>query len=80
MVRDSRGQWQIRFDQDGENREPPLTVVPCQLLELMEREASRRGDSWTFHVSGRVIASRHGGYIVPTLFISERPSDVLPRK
>ncbi len=80
MVRDLGGRWQIRFDQDGDNHEPPLTVVPCQLLELMERQASSRGDSWTFHISGRVVASHQGGYIIPTLFISEQPSDVLPRQ
>ncbi len=80
MVRDLGGRWQIRFDQDGDNHEPPLTIVPCQLLELMERQASMKGESWTFHVSGRAVASHQGGYIIPTLFISEQPSDVLPRQ
>jgi len=80
MVRDGQGRWQVRFDQDGDNREPPLTLVPCQLLELMERQASRWGDSWTFHISGRVVASHQGGYLIPTLFLSERPSDLLPRQ
>ncbi len=80
LVRDVSGRWQVRFDQDGDKREPPLTVVPCQLLEVMERQAMNRGDSWTFHISGRVITSESGLFIVPTLFISERDDDLAPRQ
>ena len=78
MVRDGSGRWQIRFDQDGQTREAALTVVPCQLLELMERQTEREGYSWTFHISGRVVASPGGASIIPTLFLSERPTDVNP--
>ncbi len=80
MVRLPDGWWAVAFDQDGDAREAPMPIVPCRALELMERTAARLGESWTFEVTGRVVMAGTVAQIVPSLFISEPPSGVMPRQ
>ncbi|MEL7087779.1 MAG: hypothetical protein AAGL98_04955, partial [Planctomycetota bacterium] len=40
--------------QDPESAEPPMMLMPCKLLELMEDSVAERGDQVVFVVSGRV--------------------------
>lgn len=81
MVRSPDGDWVIAIDNDGgasnvgrlPNR---LRLLPCMLVEVMERSAENQGESWTFEVSGHLY--RHGEtvYLLPRMFVSQQTDDV----
>lgn len=52
--------------QDPESAEPPMMLLPCKLLELMEDSVAERGDQVVFVVSGRVHTFRGANYLLPT--------------
>lgn len=57
------------FEADGpdpESAEPPMMVMPCKLLELMEDTVAERGDQLVFMISGRVHMYRGANYLLPT--------------
>ena len=57
------------FEADGkdpEAAEPPMMLMPCKLLELMEDSVAERGDQVLFIVSGRVHTFRGANYLLPT--------------
>lgn len=55
------------FEADGPNEaEPPMVLMPCKLLELMEDTVVERGDQVVFLVSGRVHTFRGANYLLPT--------------
>lgn len=74
MVRTGAGGWAISIDNDADagSSELPalLRLHPGSMVEQMERQAERRGDGWSFEISGSLHA--HGGsvYIVPRMFVS----------
>jgi hypothetical protein len=55
-----------------------LHLLPGSLVREMERLAERRGEAWTFEVSGNLY--RHGErvYLVPRLFVSLPSDEVEP--
>ena len=81
MVRNPDGDWVIAIDNDGgasnvgtlPNR---LRLLPCMLVEVMERQAENQGESWTFEISGHLY--RHGEtvYLLPRMFVSQQTDDV----
>ncbi|GJM19935.1 MAG: hypothetical protein DHS20C14_21480 [Phycisphaeraceae bacterium] len=79
LVRGGGGAWAFRFDNDfdsasaaGEGAlDHPLTVMPCRLLETLEKLAMTEGDGVELLVSGRVYTYGQRRYILPTIF--QRP-------
>ena len=62
------------FDADAPGaEEPPMRLMPCQLLASMENTAARRGGSTVFVVSGMVYTYRGQNYLLPTNMRLARP-------
>jgi hypothetical protein len=60
--------WMYVFDADDQGMaDPPMYLMPCQMLEDMERIVAERGDSVSFVVSGQVFVYRDANYLLPTL-------------
>ncbi len=56
------------FDAEGkEAPEPPMVMMPCQMLQSMEDLMKERGDNITFVVSGQVFVYRGANYLLPTM-------------
>ena len=78
MVRNIDGGWVVAIDNDGAtdaDRLPHrLRLLPCKLVETMERKAEKEGESWSFEVSGHLY--RHGEtvYLLPRMYVSQ-PGD-----
>lgn len=56
------------FDADSaDTPEPPMVLMPCQLLQDMEDLAQERGDKVVFILSGQVFVYRSANYLLPTM-------------
>lgn len=56
------------FQGDGEKSpEPPMVLIPCQLLQSMEELVQERGDKLAFILSGQVLTYRGANYLMPTM-------------
>jgi len=56
------------FDADSADKaDPPISLVPCQMLQTMEDVAAERGDDVVFTVSGQVLTYRGANYLLPTM-------------
>jgi len=56
------------FDADDkESPEPPMILMPCQLLESMERIITERGEDVEFVLSGEVFVYRKHNHLLPTM-------------
>lgn len=78
LDRTSGGEWQLSFDNDADTLgDSPLVVIPGRTLMRMETRAGT-ARSMTMTVSGRIYTSRGRGYILPTIFTVDPPSDVNP--
>lgn len=61
--------WVVTFESDSSTlQEPPMYLMPCQMLEDMENVISQHGDAAVFVVSGQIYAYRSANYLMPTLF------------
>ncbi|MBI1335710.1 MAG: hypothetical protein GC164_01960 [Phycisphaera sp.] len=61
-------QLMFAFDADGEQTpEPPMILMPCQMLQSMEDLVAQRGDRVVFILSGQVYAYRGANYLLPTM-------------
>lgn len=83
MVRDSDGRQVFVFDSGPANAtsaDPPLPMLPCRTLELMEAWTARLGESITFTVSGTVYVHSGRNFLLPTIFSVNRPGDLAPRQ
>jgi len=70
MVRAAGGAtpWVLSFEADTDGMaDPPMFVMPCRMLEDMEKIVGERGDSVTFIVSGQAFVYRGANYLLPTL-------------
>lgn len=69
LTRTSAGAWRFVFDADASGlADPPMTVLPCLLLERMERYARSRGGVAPMIISGRVLAFNGRNYLYPSVF------------
>ena len=69
LTRTDRGAWMFVFDADAEGlADPPLVILPCLLLERMERQATRAGRSTPILLSGQVYHYRGRRFVLPTVF------------
>lgn len=69
MVRsDVGGEWLFTFDADSTGKlDPPMILMPCRLLERMERLVSEDGDQVKFIVSGQIYEYYNRNYLMPTV-------------
>jgi len=68
------------FEADSpEHSEPPMILLPCQLLENMETLVQERGDNLVFIVSGQVTIYRGVNHLLPTMMrIASDPENLRP--
>lgn len=60
--------WMMTFESDRDGlADPPMHLLPCQLLEDAERLLEERGDGVVFNVSGQVYVYHDRNYLMPTL-------------
>ncbi len=56
------------FDADSKGApEAPMIMMPCQLLESMEKLISERGDKVVFNTSGQVFVYKGANYLLPSI-------------
>ncbi len=73
IARDHAGAWTFVFESDARGlADPPLVLLPCQLLERMEEYAERSGPVAPMLVSGRVYRSERRAYLLPSAFMVPR--------
>ena len=77
----SAGEIALAFDNDPDQIiDVPLVVLPCHLLERMERIVESRGDSLTVRVSGQSYAYNGRSYVLPTSLTIERQGELNSRQ
>lgn len=65
----------------GEVAEPPMAMLPCTNLSVIESLAERMGESATFTISGPVTVYHGRNYLLPTTFTVNRATDqVIPNQ
>jgi hypothetical protein len=70
MVRADGGvtPWALTFDADKDGmQDPPMFLMPCRMLEDMEKIIADRDDEVAFMISGQVFVYRGANYLLPTL-------------
>ncbi len=78
MVREPGGAWSFVFGADATGlNDPPMILLPCRMLEDMERHALRSSPDEPLLVSGRVTRYRGRNYLLPTMFRIPRYTSAL---
>ncbi len=78
MHRGGRGTWWFTYDADASGlSDPPMVILPCLLLERMERFAARSGAHTAMLLSGRVYVYEDRNFILPTMFQIPRERTVI---
>lgn len=61
--------WSFTFESDGKARQdPPMRLLPCKQLELMEATSAGGTRNVVFVVTGRVTSYHGGNYLLPEVF------------
>lgn len=69
ISRDAGGGWMFIFDADASGlADPPMTLLPCMLLERIEAYARRLGGTAPALISGHVYAHEGRNYLMPIMF------------
>jgi len=78
MVREAGGAWSFVFAADASGLEdPPMILLPCRMLEDMQRHARRSGPDQPLLVTGRVTRYHGRHYLLPTMFRIPRHNTAL---
>ncbi len=78
LIRDGGGAWLFVFDSDVTgNVDPPMILLPCLMLERMERYADRIGASAPLVISGHVHRFEDRNYLMPSMFQIPRQRTIL---
>lgn len=78
MIRSSSGDWAMTFDADANGpADAPMILMPCLNLMAMEKIAERASDGLTFSVSGQVFVYKSKNYLLPTMYVINRASDLV---
>ncbi|MBL4700350.1 MAG: hypothetical protein JKX85_03750 [Phycisphaeraceae bacterium] len=69
LLRSNDGQNMIfAYKSDSKTQsDPPMIVVPCQLLQNMEEMMLERGDQIGFSITGQILSYHGTNYILPTM-------------
>ena len=69
MTREPTGTWVFTFAAGATgNEDPPMVLLPCLLMEQMERQVEQGGRMRVLLVSGRVLRYDRRNYLLPTAF------------
>lgn len=69
LARGAGGAWRAVFEADASGQsDPPMTLLPCLLLERLEARARRTGGREPLLISGRVTSYNGRNYLLPTSF------------
>lgn len=80
LSRNATGAFVFVFDADATGlADPPMTLLPCLLLERLQREYHRGGSGATLLISGSVFTYRGRNFLLPTVYRLERTSGNLRR-
>lgn len=72
------GAFLFVFDADAEGlADPPMTLLPCLLLERMDRYARQASDDEDVLLSGHVYTYRQQNYLLPTVYRIPRERTIL---
>lgn len=78
LRRDRGGAWVFVFDSDATGlADPPLTLLPCLLLERVENHVRRAGGNVTVLISGAVYVYEGRNYLMPSVYRIPRETTVL---
>ena len=59
----------FQFDADGQQSpDSPMVMLPCRLLEHLERLVQQNADRVVFNITGQVFVYRGLNYLLPTMF------------
>ncbi|MCC5823589.1 MAG: hypothetical protein LAT64_10370 [Phycisphaerales bacterium] len=80
LVRTGEGAWAFVFDNDLDDpiSGEAMIVMPCRLLERMERRALVEADAFQLQVSGRVHTFKGEAYLLPTMMLEVPVSGIVP--
>ena len=80
LVRTGAGAWAFVFDNDLDDAlaAQSMVVLPCRLLERIERRAMIDGDAYQLVVSGRVHTYAGQAYLLPTMVLSVPANGLVP--
>lgn len=68
MLRIPAGLWIFQFEADSQSApEPPVLLMPCQLLENMEELNRQRGERLVFVLSGQVFTYHGRNWLLPSM-------------
>jgi hypothetical protein len=80
LVRTGEGAWAFVFDNDPDDPlgAESMVVMPCLLLQRMERQAQSDGDAHQLTVSGRIHTHQGQAYLLPTMMLRVPVTGVVP--
>jgi len=80
LTRLGGGEWAFVTDAGarGTRTEKPLVLAPSLALLRLESLGGRFGETTSVEMSGRVLTYRTRAYLVPTLFVVLRDSELVP--
>ncbi|QOJ17392.1 MAG: hypothetical protein HRU76_07295 [Phycisphaeraceae bacterium] len=80
VTRTPEGGWRFVFAADASGlADPPMTILPCLLLEQLRDLLRQRPQPPILLMSGEVLAYRGRNFLLPTMYQVERPSRNLGR-
>lgn len=69
MVHEPQGAWTFVFEADATGRsDPPVVLMPCLLLEAMEKHAGAGGPQRPLLLCGLIHRYHGRTYLMPTMF------------
>ena len=79
MTRSMTSEWVFTMDSDGKGKsEPALVLMPCMNLQNMEKTVERAGEGASFTVSGTVYVYKGRNYLLPSMYVVNRRSELAP--
>src|SRR4029450_2616534 len=78
ITRDRSGGWLMVFDADATGlADPPMKLLPCELLEKIEDYARRSGNNSPIILTGQVYLYEGQSHLLPTVYRIPRESSRL---
>lgn len=79
MTRSMTNDWVFTMDADAKGKgEPAMVLMPCMNLQNMEKTVERAGEGTSFTVSGTVYVYKGRNYLLPTMYVVNRRSELSP--
>ncbi len=79
MTRSMTNEWVFTMDADAKGKgEPAMVLMPCMNLQNMEKTVERAGEGTSFTVSGTVYVYKGRNYLLPSMYVVNRRSELSP--